>query len=118
MLVDNSKVIAQRAAHEGCTVVWLEYEAMPHCFLFNFNLPQTDDTFERWANFCSACVERPYHSKTEGSRINYISLSRVNIRPQECVTMQALPLLETNEMLISTLRPSKLISNDSSNPSV
>lgn len=73
MLVDNSKVIAQRAANEGCIVVWLEYEAMPHCFPFNFNLPQTDDTFQRWANFCSTCVERPYHLKTEGSRISKLA---------------------------------------------
>lgn len=64
MLLDNSKVIAQRA------VVWAEYDAMPHCFPFVFNSPQTDDSFERWAGFCHACVEHPGSLRSEGIRVD------------------------------------------------
>jgi len=70
MLVDNSKVIAQRAANQDCTVVWAEYDAMPHCFPFIFNLPQTDHSSERWAKFCYACVEHPGSLRSEGIRVD------------------------------------------------
>ncbi len=70
MLVDNSKVIAQRAADQGCTVVWAEYDAMPHCFPFIFNVPQKDHSFERWARFCCACVEHPNSLRSEGIRVD------------------------------------------------
>ena len=69
MLVDNSRVIAQRAANQGCTVVWAEYDAMPHCFPFIFNLPQTDHSFKRWARFCYACVEHPSSLRSQGIRV-------------------------------------------------
>jgi len=70
MLVDNSRVIAQRAANQGCTVIWAEYDAMPHCFPFIFDIPQTDHSFKRWARFCSACVETPGSLRSEGVNVD------------------------------------------------
>jgi acetyl esterase/lipase len=32
MLRDEDAVLAQRAAAQGVTIVWREFEAMPHCF--------------------------------------------------------------------------------------
>ncbi|MCJ1313279.1 hypothetical protein MMC25_006956 [Agyrium rufum] len=62
MLVDEGKVIAQRAARQGVTVVFDEYGAMPH----NFptlpvlgRLPQSERCFRKWAEFCVACVREP-----------------------------------------------------------
>ena len=40
MLVDDSRVITQRPANRGCTVLWVEYEAMPHCFPFILDVLQ------------------------------------------------------------------------------
>ena len=66
MLVDNSKIIAQRAVSQGCTVLWAEYDTMPHCFPFIFDIPQTEDSFARWAKFCQACVNRPSTVTSQG----------------------------------------------------
>ena len=70
MLVDNSRFIAQRAESQGCTVLWAEYDAMPHCFPFVFDLPQTSHTFEQWASFCCAAVKAPRGLKSLGLRVN------------------------------------------------
>ena len=70
MLVDDSRVIAQRAANQGCTVILAEYDAMPHCFPFLFDLPQTENSFKRWARFCVTCVEHPNDLKSEGIRVD------------------------------------------------
>lgn len=66
MMVDEGKHIAQRAV----LVVWEQYGAMPHCFALRppLNLlPQTQKLFEKWADFCRACVERPRAIKTRGT---------------------------------------------------
>jgi len=69
--VDNSKVIAQRAANQDCTVLWAEYNAIPHCFPFIFNVPQKDHMrFERWARFCYKCVEHSGSLRSEGTRVD------------------------------------------------
>lgn len=70
MLVDGSKVIAQRAASDGCTIIWAEYEAMPHCFPFILELPQTEHSFRNCASFCKTCVEKSSSLRSEGTVIN------------------------------------------------
>ena len=81
MLVDNSRVIAQRAANQGCTVIWAEYDAMPHCFPFLFNLPQTDHTFKMLARFCDACVEKPNSLRSQGIRVaTSMNVQSVDVR--------------------------------------
>ena len=60
MLVDEGKFIAQRAAEQGVTVLFEEYEAMPHEFpmlpVLN-KLWQSERCYNAWAAFCTACVE-------------------------------------------------------------
>ena len=78
MLVDGNKVIAQRAAGDGCTVVWAEYEAMPHCFPFILEIPQTEHSFRNCANFCKTCADTPNALRSEGAVVH--------------ITMQARPV--------------------------
>ncbi|MCJ1313036.1 hypothetical protein MMC25_006712 [Agyrium rufum] len=72
MLVDEGKVIAQRATSQGVRVVFEEYEAMPHIFptlpVLN-KLPQAARCYERWAAFCTACVNSPEEIETGGAFI-------------------------------------------------
>ena len=59
-LVDSSKAVARRAARDGVSVTWTQFEAMPHCFA---TLPglnrskQAELCFEQWGRFCRACVQ-------------------------------------------------------------
>lgn len=94
MLVDSSKVIAQRATGDGCAVVWAEYEAMPHCFPLILELPQSEHSFKSCADFCKACVEDPSNLRTQGAVVhtsmeatpvdvrNLISLSLNEVKTQ------------------------------------
>lgn len=62
MMADEGKFIAQRAAQRGVPVVWEQYGAMPHCFVLLpplNRLLQAQKVFEKWADFCKACVEQP-----------------------------------------------------------
>lgn len=69
-MVDEGKFIAQRAAQRGVSVVWEQYGAVPHRFavqpLLN-RLPHSQKVFEKWADFCRACVEQPKAIKTKGT---------------------------------------------------
>lgn len=59
---DGAKAVARRAAQQGVSVSWLEFEAMPHCFSMMPGLnrsPQSSLIVERWAAFCVCCVEKP-----------------------------------------------------------
>jgi acetyl esterase/lipase len=64
MLADEDKVLAQRLARQGVSVVWEQYEAMPHCFaLFLDHLPSTKMTFETWAQFAKDVVKKSVATK-------------------------------------------------------
>lgn len=81
MLADSSKVIAQRAAGQGRTVVWSEYEAMPHCFPFILKLPQSEHSFRSCALFCKACSENPSSLHSEGTVVDTsMNIRSVNVR--------------------------------------
>ncbi|KAF1814846.1 hypothetical protein P152DRAFT_235096 [Eremomyces bilateralis CBS 781.70] len=55
MLEDEGRVVARRAAKAGVTVVWVEFEAMPHCFGMLFaGTPGSRRCFEEWGRFCKA----------------------------------------------------------------
>ena len=55
MIVDGVKVIAQTAFSQGTTVVFQEYEAMPHIFLWSCaGSPQSRKCWHDWAGFCKA----------------------------------------------------------------
>lgn len=70
MLANSSKVIAQRAASQGCRVRCTEYEAMPHCFPFVFVIPQTEHSFKTCAQFCLTCVDDPSKLESQAIRVD------------------------------------------------
>ena len=59
MLLDDGRYVAAQAAKQGVSVVWEEWEAMPHAFAFILEgLPQSKKFFKDWAAFCSRVVEQ------------------------------------------------------------
>lgn len=59
MLLDDGKYVAAQAAKQGVSVVWEEWEAMPHAFaLVLKGIPQSKKFFKDWAAFCSRVVEQ------------------------------------------------------------
>ena len=70
--LDSCKVVASRAAEQGGTVVWHEYEGMPHVFPLLpglSQLPQVKKCLGDWGDFCRRCVLRPQGLKSHGTRI-------------------------------------------------
>jgi acetyl esterase/lipase len=58
MLRDEDAVLAQSAVAQGVTVVWREFEAMPHCFAMLLDkLPAGDVHYEEYGKFCREVVE-------------------------------------------------------------
>jgi acetyl esterase/lipase len=58
MLRDEDAVLAQRCVAQGVTVVWREFEAMPHCFAMLLDkLPGGDVHYEEYGKFCREVVE-------------------------------------------------------------
>ncbi|KAG9192922.1 hypothetical protein G6011_11656 [Alternaria panax] len=58
MLRDEGAVVAQRCVAQGVTVVWRDFEAMPHCFamLVESN-PASKVHFEEYGGFCRDVVD-------------------------------------------------------------
>ena len=81
---DGAKAIARRAARQGVSVTWLEFEAMPHCFPTLPGLSrmkQSTMLMERWAAFCTRCVQKPTRLPTSptASRIQFADLAELKI---------------------------------------
>ena len=71
MLADEDCIVASRAASQGVTVQFEEYEAMPHCFSMLLPaLPTADRCMRSWGDFCRRCVEEPESVKTNGTYIH------------------------------------------------
>lgn len=69
LLSDEDKYIATVAAQQGVTVVYDEFEAMPHCFaLVLEGLEGGRKCFSVWSDFIKAAVENPQSLKTRGRR--------------------------------------------------
>lgn len=52
---DGVKFMAKVAAHQDVTVVWEEYESMPHLWPMLFRYwPQAQRCWERWTDTCTA----------------------------------------------------------------
>lgn len=70
MLADEGKVVAARAASQGVTVQFEDYEAMPHVFAMLLpTLASSNRCMRSWGNFCRRCVEEPDSVKTNGTYI-------------------------------------------------
>ena len=60
LLADEDKYVASKMHQDGVTVVFEEYEAMPHCFAMLFNhLKNSRRCFGGWAGFIRRAVEKP-----------------------------------------------------------
>ncbi|KFY28291.1 hypothetical protein V493_03004 [Pseudogymnoascus sp. VKM F-4281 (FW-2241)] len=60
MLADEGKAFAQKAAAQGVTVVWEQYEAMPHCFALLLEGNSAGAmSFGSWAEFVKMAVQNP-----------------------------------------------------------
>ena len=58
LLTDEDMIVAKRAASQGVTVRWEQYEAMPH--VFNMLLPAlstSSQCYRSWGDFSRLCVE-------------------------------------------------------------
>lgn len=77
MLADEGKVFAQRAARQGVTVVWEQYEAMPHCFaLMLEGLQGGRMCVASYCKFIGDVVREPGSVKTEGWFVTAKKLDR------------------------------------------
>lgn len=57
LLSDENRHVASVAASQGVTVIWEEFEAMPHCFAMLFpHLRASKRCYEGWANFINAAT--------------------------------------------------------------
>jgi acetyl esterase/lipase len=76
MLRDEDAVLAQRAAAQGVTVVWREFEAMPHCFAMLLeNNNGSPLHYQETGRFCRDVVEDKT-IQTNGVFIEAKSLNR------------------------------------------
>lgn len=58
LLTDEDKIVARRAAEQGVTVVWEQYEAMPHVFAMLLPALETSTKcFNSLGDFARKCVE-------------------------------------------------------------
>ncbi|KAH6647697.1 alpha/beta hydrolase fold-domain-containing protein [Truncatella angustata] len=69
-LADEDKYLVSRLTKEGVTVVFEEYEAMPHVFApILGHTPEAKRCFDGWTKFMSAVVENPESLKSSYTRI-------------------------------------------------
>ncbi|KAI4196390.1 MAG: hypothetical protein LQ350_006576 [Teloschistes chrysophthalmus] len=58
-LTDEGKSVASLAAQQGVSVVWEQFEAMPHCFSMIFeHLEAGRRGFKDWADFCTQVASK------------------------------------------------------------
>jgi acetyl esterase/lipase len=69
LLSDEDVYVAMKAAQQGVKVVFVEFEAMPHCFaIIMEGLENSKKCFDLWTGFIRAAVEDPESIKTRGLR--------------------------------------------------
>lgn len=82
-LADSSKIIAQTAAQQSVTVLWEQYEAMPHTWAQIFPAwPQSVHCMESWARACRNFAERRNYIPSSGFMIRVESMEANEL----CVT--------------------------------
>lgn len=70
MLTDEDKIVAAKAAVQGVSIHYEQYEAMPHCFpMLIPHLKQSDMCLRSWGTWCKKAVEQPQTLATNGTFI-------------------------------------------------
>lgn len=88
MLADEGKAFVQKAAAQGVTVVWEQYEAMPHCFaLLLEGNPAGAMSFDTWAEFVKRVVQNPEEIVTSAEFITAKTLVRQPVDISELIEM-------------------------------
>lgn len=79
-LADEDKYLAAKLTKDGVTVVFEEYEAMPHCFAMLLgHTPAAKRCFEGWTRFITAAVEGPKSMNSSYTTIKARTCQEVNI---------------------------------------
>lgn len=80
LLADEDKFLVGKLASDGVTVVFEEFEAMPHCFaMILTSLPGAERCMRGWAGFLKAAVENPASIKTKAVTIKAKTLEEVDL---------------------------------------
>jgi acetyl esterase/lipase len=88
MLADECKVLARRMSQQGVTVVWDEYEAMPHVFPMMLQGSATSEMcYAQWADFIKLATEKPNEVKTKAHFVTALKLVRKEISIAELIEM-------------------------------
>lgn len=82
LLADEGKYVAGKMRDQGVTVVYEEYEAMPHCFALLFShLAESRRCFESWTGFVKQAVEDPAGIKSRATTVKAVTLEEVDMGP-------------------------------------
>jgi acetyl esterase/lipase len=88
MLADECKVVARRMNQQGVTVVWDEYEAMPHVFPMMLDGSAASKAcYKEWADFIKTVIERPAEVKTKACFVTAPKLERKEVNVATLIEM-------------------------------
>jgi acetyl esterase/lipase len=86
MIVDAAKLIAQTAFSHGTTVIFQEYESMPHIFMTQFlDSPQSRKCWNDWAEVCKSLINddaitsKAEFIKAKGLQAEQLDLTKLTI---------------------------------------
>lgn len=106
-LLDGAKLLAQTAAHQGVTVLFEEYEAMPHTWPIVFRTwPQTTFYIEHSASACTRFTSGGNRRlATEGKRIKLGTLETETLDVLHLTSLSVLDMKERMRDHIRSLKP-------------
>ncbi|KAK3715825.1 hypothetical protein LTR37_006808 [Vermiconidia calcicola] len=112
MLTDEDTIVAFRAATQGVSVHYEEYEAMPHVFAMLLPaLPAADRCLRGWGDFCRRCVDESESVKTDGKYI-YAKTGKEESIPVEGAT--TISLVEARQVM-KTVKERRIKAFDAEN---
>jgi acetyl esterase/lipase len=80
LLADEDKFMGSKLVRDGVTVVFEEFEAMPHCFaILLASLPGARRCYNGWAGFIKSAVENPTALESKAVTVKARSLEEVEL---------------------------------------
>ena len=79
---DGAKTVARKAARQGVSVTWREFEAMPHCFFMLPPLQRTKQAamvYDAWAAFFRECAGAERVKPVQASRVAFADATEQDI---------------------------------------
>ncbi|PNY24770.1 Acetyl-hydrolase [Tolypocladium capitatum] len=80
LLAFEDKFMAKKLARDGASVVFEEYEAMPHCFAMILAMPSTRRCLDAWGGFVRRAVEDPGGIASSATSISARTLGETALR--------------------------------------